>query len=716
VNLKRFSIVILIVVLLLIGGRTFADKENKTVYLVVANRLTLDDIKTMYNLNDIIRDGSIGLMNPRGLSGYNGAESYLTINASNRAFTDYDGGESYNLNDYYKKLYEKRVGETVGDEDIGIVGFSKLIKYNEDNYYKPYIGALGDSFHKAGLKTALYGNADILDRIIRPSSLIPMDSKGLIDYGNIDNIIVDDDEFPYGFRTDYEKMLKQAVDIREKASLVVIDTGDLDRLASYSNELTDKQYFNIRNKILNNIDEFLKELSHSLDRKNSLVIIISPNGGEERVNGSILSPVIFWGGGMPKGVLSSSTTKREGLISNIDIAPTIINYLGLPHEQFLGTNVYSINRDNGFEFLYEDNNRINVVSNSRFYVLAVYSILSIISCILGTLLVVFNVKISGKISKIFWGFIILAGSIPFVLLINSAVNWNNYFQFILSLIVILSITFIILYNINNKSKKNILYISSLVIYLTLVIDMLTNNNLIRFSPLGYDPIIGARYFGIGNEMVGVFMGCMIILLCNMEVFKKSKNKNRIILYLISFLTVFLIGSPKFGAKVGGTICVLFAVLVFILEDLNIRINFKSMVLICSLVVVAILGFSYIDIKFNSNPTHLGKTILMASSQGEDLINNIIIRKILMNIKLIGSSVWTKSLYINIVSQSCILIFCEDKIREMFNKRKNICIGLISGIAGSIMGILVNDSGIILSALSMVLLTSYFLSITAEELN
>jgi hypothetical protein len=107
---------------------------------------------------------------------------------------------------------------------------------------------------------------------------------------------------------------------------------------------------------------------------------------------------------------------------------------------------------------------------------------------------------------------------------------------------------------------------------------------------------------------------------------------------------------------------------------------------------------------------------MASSQGEDLINNIIIRKILMNIKLIGSSVWTKSLYINIVSQSCILIFCEDKIREMFNKRKNICIGLISGIAGSIMGILVNDSGIILSALSMVLLTSYFLSITAEELN
>jgi hypothetical protein len=53
---------------------------------------------------------------------------------------------------------------------------------------------------------------------------------------------------------------------------------------------------------------------------------------------------------------------------------------------------------------------------------------------------------------------------------------------------------------------------------------------------------------------------------------------------------------------------------------------------------------------------------------------------------------------------------------MFNKRKNICIGLISGIAGSIMGILVNDSGIILSALSMVLLTSYFLSITAEELN
>ncbi|MBU5440210.1 hypothetical protein KQI42_19635 [Tissierella sp. MSJ-40] len=88
----------------------------------------------------------------------------------------------------------------------------------------PYIGALGDNLHKAGFKTAVFGNSDIPEEFIRTASLIPMDSKGLIDYGNVDNITIEDIRYPFSIKTDYEKLLDE---ITNDASLTVIDTGDL---------------------------------------------------------------------------------------------------------------------------------------------------------------------------------------------------------------------------------------------------------------------------------------------------------------------------------------------------------------------------------------------------------------------------------------------------------------------------------------------------------
>ncbi len=56
-------------------------------------------------------------------------------------------------------------------------------------------------------------------------------------------------------------------------------------------------------------------------------MILSPNSGEERIDGSKLSPIILWGGkGIEKGIITSSTTNRKGIVSNLDIAPTITSF------------------------------------------------------------------------------------------------------------------------------------------------------------------------------------------------------------------------------------------------------------------------------------------------------------------------------------------------------------------------------------------------------
>ena len=46
--------------------------------------------------------------------------------------------------------------------------------------------------------------------------------------------------------------------------------------------------------------------------------------------------------------------------------------------------------------------------------------------------------------------------------------------------------------------------------LWLLLDVLTGSSLIRLSPLGYDVMLGARFYGIGNEYMGILVGSSLL--------------------------------------------------------------------------------------------------------------------------------------------------------------------------------------------------------------
>lgn len=142
---------------------------------------------------------------------------------------------------------------------------------------------------------------------------------------------------------------------------------------------------------------------------------------------------------------------------------------------------------------------------------------------------------------------------------------------------------------------------------------------------------------------------------------------------------------------------LIATIFYIIEFLEKDINYKrlSMIMIIVIVFIAIMG--YIDIKNNENTTHLGNTILLIKDNGLSYLNDIILRKVLMNIKLIGTSFWTYLLLLHMFSYAVIFNLYKD-----INDK--ISIGTIAGIMGAIGGFLLNDSGIILAALCMNIIT------------
>lgn len=683
------------------------DIDNNA-YIIIVNKLTFLDIEKMPNLNNLIDEGNIGLMNSRGISGYKGAESFVTINASAKAYANNESSQFYNLNDEYKEIYENRVGVLDKEYAIGNIQIGKLYNQNENNNYSPYLGALGDSLHNLGLKTAVFGNSDTDEEKIRTAALISMDSKGLIDYGNLDNVLMEDMDYPYGFKTDYEKILREMYDIKSKASLILMDTGDLARLNNYSNFLSQDIFDYKRNLILKEIDQFVGNLTDILDKEKSLLMILSPNSGEERIDGNKLSPIILWGKDIEKGTVTSSTTNREGIISNLDIAPTVTSFFNISSENMLGNPIKSIEKNKSLNYIKSISRRINTTSKVRSKTLLIYGIISIIIMIMTILIFFLNIKMNNRIGDLFRTSLLLLYGAPIILILNSLFIIDSVLKFFISLIVVIGIYVFLTKKYNNDG---IMFFLSFFFFLIMIFDLLLNGALTRFSVLSHDPIIGARYFGIGNEMVGGFLA--VTTLIAGLLFKKYNNK--FISISILLLSVAIVGHPKLGANVGGTIAVLVATIYFILEIIEKQLNLKNITLIIIITGLVIMIMGYIDIALNPNPTHLGKTLMSLNEKGVDIVRNIINRKLLMNIKLIGISIWTKVLFVNIFVQVAISYIYEDRIIKLMDT--GLGKGILSGMVGSIIGFLLNDSGVILSAISMNLITIFllFFIINDEEI-
>ena len=658
--------------ILLIPNLSYGVNDNLKVYLIVVNKLTLNDIESMDNLKKIIREGSIGLMNTRGVSGYTGAESFITINSSRKAYSNYSSIDFLEL-----------------ENTIVNSSFNRLVNLNKDNNYTPYIGAIGDNLHNAGFKTAIYGNSDLFNMPLRTAALIPMDSRGIVDYGNIDNITIEENDYPFVIKTHFKKLLNEI--INSPADFIVGDTGDLDRVNRYSEFLSDNEFKEIRQKILIDIDNFIGDLIEILDHSNSLLVITSPNSGDAKVDENKLSPIILWGKDIEEGQLISKTTNREGIVANIDIGPSIMSFLGATMDNMSGSSISSIKKDISLRDIIEQNKQINTTSKVRYYALYYYCFYCIVILSLAIIFLIAKIKLSDEMKDKAKVLFMMILTFPSIFILISIFRPRRVFSFIGILLVFIIVALFVLWR-TRKNTNQSLFVASILIFL-IILDLLLKGSISKYSVLSHDPIIGARYYGIGNEMVGLFLGSISIF--SIEILKR--NKGKIFPLLLLCISVILIGHPHYGANVGGTMAFIVATIFYVMEIFNKDLNIKRLffLVISIIILISIMGF--IDIRFNKNTTHLGNTILLIKQNGLFYLNQIVLRKVLMNIKLIGNSFWTYLLLLNMILHT--LIF---SLKEINSK---VLIAAITGLAGAIGGFLLNDSGLILAAICMNLLTA-----------
>lgn len=689
---RKFLIVFIIVAMALnfAGDISIANEKGKVI-LITLNRTSLNDLTEISSIKEEVdKRGYIGLMNIKASLGTSDVRSYGTIGAGTRAYLNIEDLDFQTINEENKNIYLRRTN--IKPKLINNLNVNKLAADNLTGEFGAYPGALGYEFRKNNLSIAMLGNADTDLEIHREACLIAMDENGQIQKGDIENLNIKDELAPFGIRTDYNKLLDETRKYYNNSDLVVVELGDTYRLDLYKDKLNESSYASMKKTINKNISSYLDEV-FKIAKKEDRIYIVSPYPNLlDYQNGYRLAPIMLFEGDQ-KGLLASGTTKRAGVVANIDISSDILDYFNIKSELIVGKSFNKNVVDNPIEYLSKDYEKIVSTANIRYPVLYTYAVFEMIIWILAMLAIMYRKNVSKKIFNILSFILKFTMTIPLVFLIAPILNLNSEISIIASLIIILGLLYYLIHKFAKEDLK-ILITLSILTSIAILIDVATGQNLMKNSVLGYDVIVGARYYGVGNEYEGVILGVVAFGLSGLLHYKKiSKGLVCALMLTALFIQIY----PGMGANVGGIFSGGFCFLYFILNMYNVKIDAKKFTLICMAVGLGVVSMALIDIFALGGKSHLSGFIYKIGADGPIAILQMIQRKIAMNIKLISVSIWSRVLILAVIIVSVLLYKPFGTLKKLYDIYPMLSKAWTAIIVGSIVGFLANDSGVIVAA-------------------
>ncbi|HZK58031.1 MAG TPA: hypothetical protein VFD17_06955, partial [Clostridia bacterium] len=348
----------------------------------------------------------------------------------------------------------------------------------------------------------------------------------------------------------------------------------------------------------------------------------------------------------------------------------------------------------------------------RYRVLYSFAVYQIITSVLALALIIFKNRIPAKWCK--YISLALIGNMvaPFTLLLIPLFGTTNIIATYLLLLAITMAIISAVYLVSGSNPLNVILYTTFLLVFGLLLDIVSGQNLIRNSLLGYDPILGARYYGIGNEYMGILIGAVLMLTTALI---EKRYVNKYVSIIFYGLVAVIIGFPGLGANVGGIITAVFAFLFVSVRLLGKKVNFRGLVYIGLAVVFVVGVMALIDLFVVENKSHLAGAISRIISNGPIVMYQIITRKISMNLRIIGVTIWSKVLLSAVVVLGILFYKPIGWFRRISMKYPKLSLGWSGIIVACVIGFAANDSGTVAAATSIIFLTSTMLYLIIEDL-
>lgn len=698
---------IILIVFLLPANVTLGAQSEKQVILLVVDGLSPEEWKSASDNYPHIKafwDSSfIALMNTGTGGRLSSENAYVTIGAGARAVGTGKAGLAFNVDENLNHftagiLYRQYNGNDPEGEVVNLE-INNLIRVNQSKNYRSVPGTLGNLIKEAGLKRAVLGNGDHGD-VSRLVVNLVMDERGVVDYGNVSRKVLNvQGDVPFGFRTDPETLWINLLSVKEKSQLVVIEWGDTFRLRENLPLLRPEKRVEEFDRILKDLDIFMGRLMTLADENTALVLITPNPEGILDPSGGQLSLLGIISGESLSVLLTSDSTRRPGLVTNLDIAPTVLGFLGIPLPAYLSGGVMTASADapgGDLSNLLVLNSMIHTVHQQRPPLIKLYILLQILTVIGVAAALIFKINHIHYLRPVMAALMLA----PLSFLIFPLIMMDNL---MISYITLFLLTFLLTAIFLYRADNTLLFLRiGLVITLFLVLDLALGGNLIKNSVMGYDPISGARYYGIGNEYMGVLVGASILFVSS--AYQLGWNKKRYApVFTLSFfaLILYIFISPRWGANFGGSLTALSAFGFTYLGLGNYRLSGKTLSVVMGAAALFVMSLVLLNLKGEDGfVSHVGRSMVMVSREGFSEVINILARKGSMNLKLLRYSLWSRVLLAFLGLMAFFFYQPPGMLKKLKNRYNSLSVGFAGIIFGSVTAIIVNDSGVVAGATTL----------------
>lgn len=711
--LKAFSKYLLLIIIFitllfepLTANASNPQQQSPKVVIVSMPRVTwsmLEDIR-IPNIDNLIENGSSGSLSILTPGGAKSLENgYVTIAAGNRAgaapaqdTTFFMRNEEVN-NQLSQNIFRDERGQVPGNGEAFALGYEKTIVENSRGLYKPDIGAFTSALEANNKTISVIGNADMCTRQImgcsqRAIAYLGSDRNGVVKNGDISRDLLNDD-LSLNMKLVEEKTLtsikEHDVSAVECSNIEKADNDRSSSVAMVSDEL-------IKQSIMD-CDKLIGKITEKLDLNKDRIFIVSPASPRTKEQ---LTVFISAGKGISPGYAISGITRRKGIVSLADIAPTILDFYNIETPNTMEATlldwVKSSETVTQKKESFIDVNKKSTLRDSAFVKVAATFILVIFLSVILSLSAYKKFK-KLKIYAVFLSWMSLVMPTiaflmaPFMLALSKPII---VYLFFVSSSILVSVG---CYFAMKKYGTSMVVLWICATTLTVqIVDIIFSGNLQLNSLFGYSAIIAGRFAGFGNLAFSIVAISSVVLVAMIKQLSRTRpylNKKWVNIAILAMLIFVLImdGLPYFGSDVGGVLSLTPMVFIVGLMMYEKRLSIKTIIYALLITLATLTAFSLFDLSRPlSERTHLGRFVkVVLNGEGRTIIE----RKILSNLHILTNSLTATVVIIATIFLIFLFLKPEKFVKEMSLLNPGFRYIVYPGLVVGLLGMLLNDSGV-----------------------
>jgi hypothetical protein len=695
-------------------------RQAERVVLFGIPHLGLDDLDagTMPNLDELVDDGAMAAASVRTYSPRPSTlEAYATLSAGARVLGDDAADKAYAADDPVEgstaaKVTQRRSGKQPSGE-IVLPGGPRAID-DAGSQVPSLPGALGSTLADHRRTTAVVGNADEVSSagepvIDRPAAIGAMHDDSSVDTGAVgDELLREDPSAPYGRRVDAPAFLDAARDAMRDADLTILDPGETDRAFSYGSVSGHRQAAALRRAALRDTDRILGSVVDELPAGTLLLVV----GMTPPTRSWALTPVVAHGAGVVPGRFFSPSTKRPDLVTLTDVSTTILDALAVPAPDGMIGQPLEYRTGHVSLARLERTNDVAAARERVYYPMALSFI--IVQAVFYLVMIVALALAGAPVRSLAFLRVAVLTFASWPLATYIVRMWPPLMTHGGGTHLLVWVIATLIALVAGRFRRHPLAPLGVVTGVTallLLVDVATGARLQAASILGYSPHTAARFYGFGNTAFAVLSACALIsAVLHVE---RSSRRQEAVLAAALFLAVVVVadGAPWLGSDVGGILSLVpvFGLTVVVLSGRRISARTLAIALAGTIAVLG-LAVGADLLRSADSRTHLA-SFVVHSGEG-DTFWTTISRKWSTNQRVFRQSIWTWMVPIIAVFGGYVLVVARGW-RQLLPDGSALRAGVIGVLAAGVAGWLVNDSGIVVTALIFVYLGPYLTLLAIE---